>query len=118
MYKMTAKQILPACAEFMNVLSESVKSKKDLGMSYDYEGSVLYKISRLVDKAYAQNNELEELRRTASNISGIEEQTKYLHDTVLAHMDSLRDTVDQLELLVSSDYWPLPSYGDMLFYQD
>lgn len=118
MYKMTAKQILPACVEFMNVLSQSIKSKKDLEMSYDYEGSVLYKISRLVDQAYAQNNVLEDLRISAAGMQDIETQTKYLHDAVLSQMEALRATVDQLEMLVSSDYWPLPSYGDMLFYQD
>ena len=118
MYKMTAKQILPACVEFMNVLSESVRCKKDLDMTYDYEGSVLYKASRLVDAAYAQNNVLADLRKAAAGMTDIEAQTKYLHDVVLAQMEALRATVDELELLISSDYWPLPSYGDMLFYQD
>ena len=118
MYKMTAKQILPACVEFMNVLSDSIKSKKELEMSYDYEGSVLYKISRLVDQAYAQNNILEDLRKAAAGMSDIETQTKYLHDSVMTQMEALRSTIDQLELLVCSDYWPFPSYGDMLFYQD
>ena len=118
MYKMTAKMILPACVEFMNVLSESVSRKKELGMSYDYEGSVLYKTSKLVDEAYAKNNKLEELRKTAAGMSDIEKQTMYLHDVVLAEMDDLRGVIDSLELLCSSDYWPLPSYGDMLFYAD
>lgn len=118
MYKMTAKMILPACVEFMNVLSESVSRKKELGMSYDYEGSVLYKTSKLVDDAYAKNNKLEELRRTAAGMNDLEKQTMYLHDVVLAEMDNLREVIDSLELLCSSDYWPLPSYGDMLFYAD
>ena len=118
MYKMTAKQILPACVEFMNVLSELVRRKKDLDMTYDYEGSVLYKASRLVDAAYAQNNVLADLRKAAAGMTDIEAQTKYLHDVVLAQMEALRTTIDELELLISSDYWPLPSYGDMLFYQD
>lgn len=118
MYKMTAKQILPACVEFMNVLSKSIKNKKALDMSYDYEGSVLYKSSRLVDKAYAQNNELEALRLKAAGMTDSSESATYLHDVVLVKMEALRATIDELELLISSDYWPLPSYGDMLFYQD
>ena len=118
MYKMTAKMILPACVEFMNVLSESVSRKKELGMSYDYEGSVLYKTSKLVDDAYGKNNKLDELRRTAAGMNDLEKQTMYLHDVVLAEMDNLREVIDSLELLCSSDYWPLPSYGDMLFYAD
>lgn len=118
MYKMTAKMILPACVQFMNVLSESVKNKKDLNMTYDYEGSVLYKTGKLVDKAYSQMGALEELRKQAAVMTDVEKQTKYLHDAVLAKMEELRESVDALELLVSSEYWPLPSYGDMLFYVD
>ncbi len=118
MYKMTAKQILPACVEFMSVLSTSIKNKKELDMSYDYEGSVLYKASRLVDTAYAQNNVLEDLRKTAAGMTDLQMQTKYLHDSVLTQMNILRTTIDELEMLISSEYWPLPSYGDMLFYQD
>lgn len=115
---MTAKQILPACVEFMSVLSTSIKNKKELDMSYDYEGSVLYKASRLVDTAYAQNNVLEDLRKTAAGMTDLQMQTKYLHDSVLTQMNILRTTIDELEMLISSEYWPLPSYGDMLFYQD
>ncbi|MBQ7227790.1 MAG: glutamine synthetase III [Clostridia bacterium] len=118
MYKMTAKQILPACVAFMNVLSDSIKNKKELGMPYDYEGSVLYKASELVGTAYAQNNELEELRKKAAGMTDLHDKATYLHDVVLAKMEELRATIDELELIISSQYWPLPSYGDMLFYQN
>ena len=118
MYKMTAKQILPACVRFMNGLAESIKAKKSLDMPYDYEGAALYKASKLVDKAYLLNNELEELRIKAYSIADIEKQTMYLHDTVIAKMEELRSAVDALEMIVESKIWPLPSYGDMLFYQD
>ena len=70
------------------------------------------------NEAYARNNKLEELRRTAASITDVEKRTMYLHDVVLSEMEDLRSVIDSLELLISSDYWPLPSYGDMLFYAD
>ena len=51
-------------------------------------------------------------------MTDVEKQTKYLHDVVLGEMEELREVIDSLELLCSSDYWPLPAYGDMLFYAD
>ena len=34
---------------------------------------------------------------------------------VIASMDALREHVDALETITSTEYWPYPSYGDMLF---
>ena len=31
-------------------------------------------------------------------------------------MDALRAAVDSLEVITSRDYWPVPSYNNMLFY--
>ena len=30
-------------------------------------------------------------------------------------MEALRAPVDTLETLVDSEYWPIPTYGDLLF---
>ena len=30
-------------------------------------------------------------------------------------MDALRDPVDQLEMIVDKEAWPMPSYGDLIF---
>ena len=39
----------------------------------------------------------------------------YFRDTVLPDMKGLRTPVDKLEMLVDKEYWPMPSYGDMIF---
>ena len=43
------------------------------------------------------------------------EQARYQHDTVIPTMETLRNCADKLELLVDDDYWPLPTYREMLF---
>ena len=30
-------------------------------------------------------------------------------------MDALRAPVDELEMIVDKDVWPMPSYGDLIF---
>lgn len=116
MYKITAKQILPACVEFMNVLAQSIAKKKELGASCEYETDALKEASALVDKAYDQNKALEKARLKSAGMSDLEAQTKYLHDFVLEKMEKMRTTIDKLELIISSAYWPFPSYGDLLYY--
>ena len=34
---------------------------------------------------------------------------------VVPVMDALRRAVDQLEMLVDRGYWPVPTYGDLMF---
>ena len=40
---------------------------------------------------------------------------RYYKDTVFAAMNELRIVVDELETHTSAEYWPYPSYGDILF---
>ena len=43
------------------------------------------------------------------------EQAVYYHEEVVPAMAALRRPVDQLEKIVDKAYWPMPSYGDLLF---
>ena len=43
------------------------------------------------------------------------DQGHYYHDVVFAAMDALRAPADKLEMLVSKEAWPFPSYGDLIF---
>ena len=40
---------------------------------------------------------------------------EYYHDTSMADMAALRAPADKLEMLVDNDFWPIPTYGDLLF---
>ena len=42
-------------------------------------------------------------------------QAEYYRDVVKVAMDELRAPIDALEMLVGKDYWPMPSYGDLMF---
>ena len=39
----------------------------------------------------------------------------YLKTNVLAKMEEIRDAVDKIEPIVSKEYWPFISYGDILY---
>ena len=54
---------------------------------------------------------VEELRSITDSF----EKADFCRKRVLASMDTLRDFVDKLESITATEYWPYPSYGDMLF---
>ena len=44
-----------------------------------------------------------------------QEQAQFYNRKVMKAMEALRRPVDELEMLVDKDMWPMPSYGDLLF---
>ena len=42
-------------------------------------------------------------------------RAEFYHDQVVPAMEALREPVDELEMLVDKEMWPMPSYGDLLF---
>jgi glutamine synthetase len=42
-------------------------------------------------------------------------EVKHFHDTVIPAMGGLRETADQIEVILPDDLWPLPTYREMLF---
>ena len=43
------------------------------------------------------------------------EKAVFYRDHVLSGMESLRLELDEMEKLTAAEYWPLPTYGDLLF---
>ena len=58
---------------------------------------------------------LDALHKEAEELEGQEQANKYAHEVIPA-MDKLRAAVDAMEELVARDYWPVPTYDDILFY--
>ncbi|MCD8343881.1 MAG: glutamine synthetase type III, partial [Oscillospiraceae bacterium] len=66
-------------------------------------------------EAYEEVVALEEALMNAKDVTDSVELARYYHDSVFTRMNALRATVDQMETMTSSDYWPYPSYGELLF---
>ena len=44
-----------------------------------------------------------------------QEQALFFKNTVFTAMEELRAPIDELEMIVDQEFWPVPSYGDLLF---
>ena len=117
MMDMALRQILPAITGYADKLSETVSSKKSVNASLacSYETDVISKLSVLADQIYTRSGELEKAIIALGSVEDIIAQSAAIRDTLLPKMGELRAAADEAETLVSSEYWPYPSYGDMLF---
>ena len=116
MIDIAKKQIVPACIEYQSVLSSLLQSKKACG-GYDVsmEDTLLKEISVLSAKLMKNISALEKASENAKKTDKIEEQAESFSVKVFKAMADLRLTVDALENLMAQKYWPLPSYGELLF---
>lgn len=48
-------------------------------------------------------------------MSNMKERAHFCYDEMVPAMNRLREPADRLEMIVDKEYWPFPSYGDMIF---
>lgn len=116
MVNMSKKTITPAILKYVKSLSDGIAVKKSVGITETtVEETLANKLSALVSDMFEKTNELDELIIKAKDVDGLVEQSKYYQSTVLPKMNELRAVSDEIEQNCSKEYWPLPSYGDLLY---
>ena len=114
--EMSRKEILPAVSAYVRDLSDAVLSRRELSgrAACRFETEEAEHLGELVDAAYEKILELEKAVRSVPKEQSLE-RAVYYRDHVLSGMESLRVELDEMERLTAEDYWPLPTYGDLLF---
>ena len=79
------------------------------------ERSLVAKLSELNAKAYAATEKLKEEERKAAKIGNAIKKAEAYCGKVIPAMAALRACVDEMEPLTATEYWPLPTYGEMMF---
>ena len=117
MLDMAMKEILPAVSEYSQVLANTILAKKAVSKKLDcsYEEEMLERVSWLVGESYKNANALKTSLEKMKDIADVTQRSLFCKNDTLFIMKLLRSTVDRLENIVSADYWPIPTYGDLLF---
>ncbi len=117
MVVMSKTQIAPAIDKFVGDLAQRVALKQSIGSSIPdtYELSLVKKLSAITDGIYSKTDELKDEIAVLSSASGIIEESAMIRDKILPKMAELRALCDEGETLTSKEYWPFPSYADLLF---
>ena len=117
MVDMARKQILPAVESYAADLAASLAAKKAVvpGLACAYETGLVTKLSGLTDQIALKIDELESAVLELKDAADVREESCAIRDTVLGKMAALRAVADEAETQTASDYWPFPTYGDLLF---
>ncbi|MFL5382136.1 MAG: glutamine synthetase III [Longimicrobiaceae bacterium] len=111
---MASTMILPAAVRYLNDLLAAADRGRALELPSSGVVETIRQVNGVVD---ALRGALDELVRQNEELGGDDVKSKAYHmrDHVIPAMAAVRAAVDRLEKLVPDDYWPLPTYRDMLF---
>lgn len=116
MIDITTKQIIPAVIKYTTVLAQSINAVRSAApVDVSVQLSLLEKCSERLaetDKAMAV---LAEADSHIGDYPEGRERAVYCREKVVKAMEELRRPVDELEMLVDKEMWPMPSYGDLIF---
>ena len=79
------------------------------------EEKVIEKLSSLLEKVYTKTAELEKATEKAEAAENMLERANIYKEKVCTKMEELREVADTLELITAKKYWPMPTYGDLMF---
>ena len=117
MIEMASRDILPAVNAYIAELADTAAAKLAIlpDLACGMEKDLIRRLSSLVESAYASLETLKRVEYEAAAISNIIERAEAYRDKVIPVMDELRVSVDEMEKITASEYWPMPNYGDMMF---
>jgi len=117
MIDMVYKHIIPAVLEYENELAELIIRKKTIGtgIGTSLEEKLLDKISRLSECLGKRLEHLSEQTLAVRDIKDHLELARAYRERVYTAMNELRLVVDELELLISSKHWKIPTYAEILY---
>jgi len=117
MVDIATKQIIPAVIRYTTVLAESINSVKAVSAALDVsvQTSLLEKSSILLAETKAAMDKLSGLIAEAEAHEEGRDRAVFFRESVVPAMKALRKPVDELEMIVDKDMWPMPSYGDLIF---
>lgn len=118
MLEMANQQIVPAIIDYENQLASTIAVKKSVNgkISCNAEEHQLETLAECADTISEAINDLRIARKSAKNDPDPLASARAFHDVVIPIMDKLRAAADHAEQVCGEDYWPLPTYTQMLWY--
>ena len=118
MLEMANQQIVPAIINYEEKLARTISVKQQVSKSISYAAELhqLETLAGCADTISQSIDELRTARKAAKNDPDPLGSAQQFHDKVIPIMDTLRAAADHAEQVCGEDYWPLPTYTQMLWY--
>ena len=117
MVDMARKEILPAVESYLGDLADTMAAKTAAvpTLACKYEKGVISRLSGLADEIDAAAAALDSTLVRLKAVPDVTDAAYVIRDVVLQKMAELRVVCDEAETLTAAEYWPFPTYGDLLF---
>ena len=116
MIDIAGKSIIPAVIRYTTRLADSIIKLKTAMADIDTyaQSSILIDVNAHLKSAKLALENLIKLMDDAGEVVGVDKHARYMREVIVPAMEELRKPVDELEMIVDKDLWPMPSYGDLL----
>ena len=118
MIDMAKKNITPAVTAFVREITDAALAKKALSAAIptSVEEELILSLSNKLVCFVKKTAELEDAVLNARDFDGDPlKRATYFRENVFAKMQELRAVGDSMETETASDFWPYPSYTELLF---
>lgn len=113
--------IVPVAIQYQTMLLENVKNMKLVFSEKDFDElasgriELIKEIGHNISAIKAKTKEMVEARKVANVIDDAVEKANAYSNSVLPYFEEIRSHIDNLELVVDNELWPLPKYRELLF---
>jgi glutamine synthetase len=111
---MAKTMILPAAMRYQADVATAVNATKAAGVDNGPQAELLRTLTSAISAFQKANAALDHALDHHADGDPFA-HAKHSRDAVIPAMNSVRTTGDALEMFVADEYWPLPTYREMLF---
>ena len=117
MIEMVMRDVIPAVNSYTGKLAADIGAKLGLvgETGVRVEKTLLKKLSALNGEVYDLTQSLVSAEKFSASQEDHEKMAEAYLEKVIPLMERIRAKVDTMETLTASEYWPFPTYGEMLF---
>lgn len=117
MIDMAGKEYIPAVMEYTTELANSLTKVTGACPEANVapQREMLVETSERLSEANTALTALKKVLKEAGEKEGAAETAKFYRQTVMPAMEALRKPIDELEEIVDCKYWPVPTYGELMF---
>lgn len=115
MIDMARKSIIPVTIRYTKELADTIAVVKNIGVDTSVQTEMLVTVTEKLNEIKKATDALEVAVTGAKETADTENKAILYKTDVMSKMADLRKPVDELELIMPKDVWPMPTYGDLLF---
>jgi len=116
--QMLHRQILPACMEYAGHVAQSINATKATGIACNVMPGeeLLLKLTDGIAALSKATHKLEKAVHKAEHLSDdFIAHAQFSRDSLVTSMAEVRKHADALESIVAADFWPIPTYNDLIY---